>query len=315
MERWQLQQRQSLPLEAKIVLTKVRIRDWYEHFDGNVYVAFSGGADSTVLLNLVRSMYGNDVPAVFCDTGLEFPEIREFVKTFENVVWLKPKLNFREVLDKYGYPVISKEQSQYIKEYRNASPTSKMRDRRLGIYLDGSGGGNKFRGTISKKHRYLINAPFKISDVCCKIMKKQPSELYERASGRSVILGNMAADSNLRFSQYLKTGCNAFDSVRPTSKPMAFWTKEDVWTYLKSQSATMPNGCGSGVNNYCSIYDKGYERTGCVFCLYGVETINGSERLNKFQLLKRTHPKLFDYCMNELGMAEVCEYIGINISD
>lgn len=89
-----LAQRQSLPLEAKIEMSKKRIREWYEHYDGDVYVAFSGGKDSTVLLHLVRSMYP-DVEAVFSDTGLEYPEIREFVKTIDNVTWVKPKKNFK----------------------------------------------------------------------------------------------------------------------------------------------------------------------------------------------------------------------------
>ena len=64
MELWQLQQKQSLPLEAKIAMTQQRIREWYEHWDGEVYVSFSGGKDSTVLLHIVRQMYP-DVPAVF----------------------------------------------------------------------------------------------------------------------------------------------------------------------------------------------------------------------------------------------------------
>ena len=114
-----LYQMQSLPLKHKITMTKQRIRGWYEHWDGNVYVSFSGGKDSTVLLDIVRQMYP-DVPAVFVDTGLEYPEIREFVKTFDNVTWLKPKMNFRQVIEKYGYPFISKEVSEkamYARRY------------------------------------------------------------------------------------------------------------------------------------------------------------------------------------------------------
>lgn len=102
-----LAQMQSLPLAAKIRMTQNRVRQWYDHFNGEVYVSFSGGKDSTVLLDIVRGLYP-DVPAVYCDTGLEYPEIREFVKTVENVIWLKPKMNFREVISHYGYPVISK---------------------------------------------------------------------------------------------------------------------------------------------------------------------------------------------------------------
>lgn len=43
-----------------------------------------------------------------------YPEIRNFVKEFDNVTWLKPKMNFKEVLKTYGYPVISKEVSNKV---------------------------------------------------------------------------------------------------------------------------------------------------------------------------------------------------------
>lgn len=68
-----LKMRQALPLDIKISMTKQRIREWINEFgvDG-VYVSFSGGKDSTVLLHIVREMYP-DVPAVFVDTGLEYP--------------------------------------------------------------------------------------------------------------------------------------------------------------------------------------------------------------------------------------------------
>ena len=109
-----LQELQALPLKLKVRLTQQRIREWVSEFgtDG-VYVSFSGGKDSTVLLHIVRGLYP-DVPAVFCDTGLEYPEIRQFVKTFDNVVWLEPKKNFFQVCEEYGFPLISKEVSECV---------------------------------------------------------------------------------------------------------------------------------------------------------------------------------------------------------
>lgn len=105
---------QALPLELKIAKTKARIKEWVEFYgvDG-VCVSFSGGKDSTVLLHIARSMYPN-IKAVFSDTGLELPSIRSFVKTHENVDWLKPKMTFGEVVKQYGYPLFSKEISHAI---------------------------------------------------------------------------------------------------------------------------------------------------------------------------------------------------------
>ena len=54
MELWELKQKQSLPLEAKIAMTLRRIREWYEYWDGNVYVSFSGGKDSIKACSLWR---------------------------------------------------------------------------------------------------------------------------------------------------------------------------------------------------------------------------------------------------------------------
>lgn len=159
---------QNYPLELKIMKTKQRIREWVSEYgvDG-VYVSFSGGKDSTVLLHIVREVYPN-IKALYIDTGLEYPEVKQFVKTWDNVDIIRPKMNFKQVIEKYGYPVISKEQSQYIYQYRNAK-SEKTKKTRIE--------GNKWgRGKISNKWLYMIDAPFKISDQCCNVMKKKQVE-------------------------------------------------------------------------------------------------------------------------------------------
>lgn len=119
---------QAYDLDKKIAITKTRIIDFYNSNRGRIYVAFSGGKDSTVLLDIVRKIYP-DTLAVFVDTGMEYPENREFVKSKENVKILYPvdysnetkkfeRTNFKKVLEKYGYPVMSKEISGKIEQRR-----------------------------------------------------------------------------------------------------------------------------------------------------------------------------------------------------
>lgn len=117
---------QNLPLEAKIEKTKQRIREWYNYFNGQVYVSFSGGKDSTVLLHLVRSMYP-DVVAVYSATP-DYPEIREFVNRQKNVITVNPTKSYVQILKEYGYPVISKEISEAIYYARRGGAAERERE-------------------------------------------------------------------------------------------------------------------------------------------------------------------------------------------
>lgn len=111
---WELQSMQAAPLSVKIALTKDRIREWVNQYgEDGVYVSFSGGKDSTVLLTIAREMFPS-IKGVYVDTGLEYSEVRNFVRTWDNVEWLKPKLTFKQVIEKYGYPFISKEVSERV---------------------------------------------------------------------------------------------------------------------------------------------------------------------------------------------------------
>lgn len=302
---------QSWSLERKIQVTQTRIIEWCIKNNNQVYVSFSGGKDSTVLLDLTRRI-NPEIPAVFIDTGLEYPEIRDFVKTIDNVEWLKPEMNFRKVIETYGYPLISKEVSQKIYEARQ-KPDGVV----AGRFDPNSPHNLKYGKRFSmEKWSWLKDSEIPISDRCCKVMKKAPAKKYEKATGRKPIVGTMACESALRKTQWLKQGCNAFDVKRPISTPMAFWTEQDVLEYIVRYEIPYSAAYGEIKQDEAGkYYTTLCDRTGCVFCGYGCHL---EKEPNRFQKLKTTHPKLYEYCMKPwdsggLGMDKVLEFIGVDI--
>lgn len=159
------------------------------------------------------------------------------------------------------------------------------------------------------KWNFLKDSDIKISSQCCRIMKKTPAKKFEKESGLKPFIATMAAESNLRKQEYIKKGCNSFESKRPASTPLGFWTEQDVLQYFVENN--LP---------YCSVYgeikqDKngkyyttGAKRTGCMFCMFGV---HNEKSPNKFELMRETHPKLHDYCINKLGCGRVLDFIGV----
>lgn len=298
---------QSMPLDIKIGLTKNRIREWVREYgiDG-VYISFSGGKDSTVLLHIVRSMYP-DVVAVFANTGLEYPEIQQFVKTFDNVIILRPKMRFDEVIKKYGYPIISKSVSNCV---AGAKKGQQSRINLLnGLDCDGTDRKSKFS---KAKYRPLTEVDFDISDMCCDVMKKTPMYIYQRQTGKKPILATMASESMLREKNWVKNGCNAFEAKHPQSAPMSFWTEQDVLHYIKRYNLPIAPVYGEVVyvddadqmrmeemGVYGCGVDKltttGCDRTGCIFCAFGCHL---EKEPSRFQRLKHTHPRQYEYCMN-----------------
>ena len=299
MNKTELIMLQSLPLDIKVLKTKRRIQEWVDYYgEDKVYISFSGGKDSTVLLDLVRQVNPN-IPAVFIDTGLEYPETKEFVNSINNVTILRPKMSFKQVIEEYGYPMVSKEQANYLDDIRNS--TEKMKIRRLE-------GDSQGRFKLSKKWHYLINAPFKVSHKCCIIMKKEPAKRYEKETGRVPFIGTLAEESSLRQQSYLKTGCNAFDSKRPNSTPLAFWKEQDILKYIYDNKLPINKAYGDIICKDGNYSTTKCDRTGCIYCGFGVHL---EKEPNRYQRLELTHPQLHNYCMNKLGFKEVCEYMNI----
>ena len=304
----ELQRKQALPLAEKIAISKELILDWYEAWDGMVSVSFSGGKDSTVLKHLVRSMYP-DVPAVFCNTGLEYPEVVRLVQDTPNHVILKPVMSFSNVIKNYGWPIGSKKIARGVNIIRH--PTENNANIRR-LYLEGINRyGRAVQGfKVPLQWRFLFDAPFEVSDKCCDVMKKRPMAKYEKETGRRPFVGTMAADSKQRQRSYLlEGGCNAYDMKRPRSAPLSFWTEQDCLQYIAENRLPIAAVYGDVTQDKDGIYKTtGVRRTGCIFCCFGLHMDEGP--YNRFELLALSHPKLHRYVMENLGLKKILSYCG-----
>ena len=264
---------QAWPLERKIRVTQAKIIEWYHHYGGKVAVSFSGGKDSTVLLDLARRAFP-DIPAVFVDTGLEYPEIREFVKTVPNVTWLRPEMPFSKVISEYGYPVVSKDVARRVRYAKRGSPWALCHLN--GLNRDGTP--SKYNERYMK-WRILLDAPFFVSDQCCFIMKERPLHRYNRETGRKQIIATMACESARRQSVYLKMTDIPYASVY-----------------------------GEIVEENGRLTTTGAKRTGCMFCMFGVHL---EKEPNRFQRMALTHPKQYDFCIHKLGCGKALDFLGV----
>lgn len=270
---------------------------------------------------------------------------------------VRPEMRFDEVVRKYGYPVVSKEVGNTISGAKNSIKKGVYSHRlcKLGVKREEYGGlydsgEYDYDGALDKskfrqpKWRFLLDAPFDCSSYCCDVMKKKPAAAYEKKTGRKPIIATLAAESTNRENAWLKNGCNAFGAKKPKSTPMAFWTEQDVLHYLKTYNVPYCSVYGDiqvkpydenvsdgqmNIIDYLGCYEPedtlettGCDRTGCIFCMFGCHL---EKEPNRFQRLKETHPRQYEYCINGgemvdgkwqpnkegLGLGHVLDYIGV----
>ena len=157
-------------------------------------------------------------------------------------------------------------------------------------------------------YKFLLDAPFEISNKCCNVMKKEPVHRYSKETGRMPITAQMASESKLRTQVWLRQGCNAFNAKNPISNPMSFWTEQDVLRYIKDRNLKICSVYGDVVTDdeemgqmQLSDYEgmehldrgeqplhcTGCDRTGCVLCGFGAHLDD------RFVRLRETHPQMY----------------------
>lgn len=325
---WQLAYRQRLPLEVKERMSMNRIARFVEEFGvENVYNSFSGGKDSTVQRHLINRVV-KGVKDVYCDTWLEYPSVRRFVKSHDDVIYLKPQKSMKEIVKEHGWCFPGKEVADMIYNARKGSESAL---RKL-HGLDKNGKPDAYREQF-KKWIPLYESDIPISRGCCLEQKEKPVLQLEKDYDMHPIVATMADEGENRKQAYLRSGCLTFEEEykitedggmeavktgsRPMCRPLGFWKEQDVLNYIVKYDLPYADAYGdiveeggiAGQRSLCPGFGKlhctGEPRTGCCMCPVGCHLDNFA----KFERLKKTEPKLYDYCMEELDEKRLVEFV------
>ena len=252
------------------------------HGERNFYVAFSGGKDSTILSDLIDvALPGNKIPRVFFNTGIEYPQTRQFVlelgRNDPRITFVLSRFNIRQVLEEHGYPFKSKEHSHKLEVFREKG----IWQREVERYLNDRE--SPYRCPTSLLFQFTDDYPLKISDKCCDYLKKKPADDYSKESGRTIrITGIRRAEKGRRN----RAQCTVFQSSTGKLKafnPLNICPDEWMDWYVERMGLRL-----------CDLYYPpfNFKRTGCMGCPFA---LNLQEELN---VLEREAPRTYLACEN-----------------
>lgn len=160
------------------------------------YLAFSGGKDSCVILDLAKKS-GVKFDAHYNLTTVDPPELVKFIRTFPEVRTHHPEKTMWQLIVEKRMP------------------------------------------------------PTRVVRYCCEVLKERGGQ------GRLVVTGIRSEESVNRGKRQMVEACRHNPSKRYLH-PIIDWADTDIWEYIRGEN--LP---------YCSLYDEGWKRIGCVCCPNG----------------------------------------------
>lgn len=284
--------------EMKVEQAKKRIRDAYKQTNGDIYLSFSGGKDSTIVLSLIKDI-GLNIPAVFGNTGLELSAIKDFVKWvknnyYSNVITIKPEKSYNEVI-KDGKPFRSKLKSSAIKYYQK-NPLGKTA---RSLYDESHTTSHRIRLANKDFHILHKNFNIKINDNCCYDMKKKPFEIFVEFAGmKGSITGMRAAEGGQREFNYdrkIKQAKNICTVIKKDGfiqkSPIIDWSDEMCEMYITKNNIPLSR----------AYTEYGMKRTGCYLCPFDTDLTKRLEILHTYEPNKY---KAAIYFMKDIYIAQ-----------
>lgn len=324
MESWQFAQRQSLPYEAKLVHAEkvaYEFRDWAIGNNKNLCVSI-GGLDSLTLYKFLIKL-GIDATPVSVSV-LEDITIQRIHRDIPGMVFLKPIMSKVDVIKQFWFPVISKEKAGKIEMLQN--PTDKNTTVRHAIMTGETGKQGGFRkGTRMRLPQKWLNlfggpenesygtsyktAPFKVSNKCCYYLKEKPCNDWQKNNNMVPYLGMMASEGGQREKALFKNGCNYFGKTVVRSAPFAIFHRQDLLRLAVELEVPVPEIYGSIETQVDgTLHTTKAQRTGCSMCGFGIHI---EKRPHRFDRLRETNLKEWEFWMYQIGWGEVLNYIGV----
>lgn len=281
-----LSARQKLPLDAKVILAKNRIRKVISEYGiDKCVVNFSGGKDSTVLSHIVLSM-GYKVDHYYINTRLEYPECVAYVKEWTTkkkvkLITMVPDIMPIEVWKRFGYPMFTKEVADILYRLRHGYKVAPDK--------------------LKRAEKFLKYKNIPISDKCCYYLKKIPTVKFFKNNDKMVsIIGTTAEESRMRRINWVRKGCIYKTKGQVICNPIIHFTEKDIFDYVKKHRIKL-----------ASIYSKGMRRNGCFCCGFGCH----KKDENTFLVLKRLYPSLYENVMDKWGFREICKKCDVDLKE
>ena len=326
--------KQQLPYDQKVILAEMRAKEFYRTMTNqghNVHVSV-GGLDSITLLLFLRHIGLTDVPAVSV-SSLEDKSIQRIHEDL-GVIPLKPLKSKVEVIQEFGFPVLSKETAGKIDLLQR--PTEKNATVRHAIITGETGeyGGNRTGTRMKMSQKWLerfggyenenegVNyqiAPFKVSDKCCYYLKEKPCNNYAREHDSFPYLGMMASEHGRREKSLMMNGCNYYGKTTTRSCPFAIFSRQDLLQLALDLQVPVPEIYGEIVRDSDgTLRTTKAQRTGCSMCGFGIHL---EKRPHRFDRLREENPKEWEFWMyrcctdpetgEKFGWGRVLDYIGV----
>ena len=317
-------QKQSLPYEAKVRHAEIRAREFYDELNGQCHISV-GGLDSITLLLFLRSI-GINVPAISV-SSLEDKSIQEIHKQL-GVIALKPLKSKVEVIREFGYPVLSKEIANKIALLQHPSEDNKTVRHAIITGETGEYGGFRTGTRMQLSRRWLkifggadaegrergyLAAPFLVSDKCCYYLKEKPCDDYAKENKSYPYLGLMASEGGRRQKALMLNGCNYYGKGTTRSAPFAIFHRQDLLQLALDLKVPVPRIYGKIVrDDNGNLRTTEAQRTGCSMCGFGIHL---EQRPHRFDRLRDSNPKEWQFWMYQMGWGEVLNYIGVEWED